>query len=417
MIKKIAEFIRKYQMIEPHDTIAAGISGGADSVCLFFILLEIRKQIPFNLKVVHVNHGIRTDAGGDAEFVRILCEKQGIPFFLVEKDVKKLAKESGRSAEEEGRRVRYEAFAKALWNERGKIAVAHNSNDRAETMLFHLFRGSGLKGLSGIAPVRGNIIRPILCLERREVEAYLKSVSAGWCLDGTNQGDTYRRNRIRHHILPYAEEWVAAGAVEHMGRTAELLREAESYLEAQTQEAMAKCVEVRLRPGKAGEEAPCREIAGEAEKQTDRIWSGEGEFVPRKELFRVDTAYFQEIPPILQKRVILELLKTLSPTGKDISAVHVMDTLELLKREGNRSISLPFGIRAWRQYGNVFLEQGRKVSVLEETMAQKDLPAETRGTAVLGGIEAPTGGGDRVRAPGVVLLGPEIFRTSFVYDL
>ncbi|MDE7008676.1 MAG: tRNA lysidine(34) synthetase TilS, partial [Lachnospiraceae bacterium] len=139
MIKKIAEFIRKYQMIEPHDTIAAGISGGADSVCLFFILLEVRKQIPFNLKVVHVNHGIRTDAGEDAEFVRTLCEKQGIPFLLVEKDVKKLAKESGRSAEEEGRLVRYEAFAKALGNERGKIAVAHNSNDRAETMLFHLF--------------------------------------------------------------------------------------------------------------------------------------------------------------------------------------------------------------------------------------------------------------------------------------
>ncbi len=405
-------------MLRPHEKVVVGVSGGADSVCLFLLLLEYARQVPLSFAAVHVNHGIRREAGEDARFVERLCRERRVPFFLVEEDVRRLAQQEGYSEEDAGRRVRYNAFSNTAKRLGGaKIAVAHNSNDNAETMLFHLFRGSGLKGLSGIAPVRGNIIRPILCLERREVEAYLKSVSAGWCLDGTNQGDAYRRNRIRHHILPYAEEWVAAGAVEHMGRTAELLREAESYLEAQTQEAMAKCVEVRLRPGKAGEEAPCREIAGEAEKQTDRIWSGEGEFVPRKELFRVDTAYFQEIPPILQKRVILELLKTLSPTGKDISAVHVMDTLELLKREGNRSISLPFGIRAWRQYGNVFLEQGRKVSVLEETMAQKDLPAETRGTAVLGGIEAPTGGGDRVRAPGVVLLGPEIFRTSFVYDL
>ena len=349
MLRKILGIIKREELIKAGELVVAGVSGGADSICLLSVLLELKEQLKIQVAAVHVHHGIRgTEADGDERFVRSFCEKRNVPLLVYRRDVPRLAKEQGISEEEAGRRARYECFKKALLEYSGdKVAVAHNQNDNAETVLFHLFRGSGLKGLSGIAPVRGNIIRPILCLERREVEAYLKSVSAG----------------------------------------------------------------------KAGEEAPCREIAGEAEKQTDRIWSGEGEFVPRKELFRVDTAYFQEIPPILQKRVILELLKTLSPTGKDISAVHVMDTLELLKREGNRSISLPFGIRAWRQYGNVFLEQGRKVSVLEETMAQKDLPAETRGTAVLGGIEAPTGGGDRVRAPGVVLLGPEIFRTSFVYDL
>jgi len=177
MIEKVFRYIQKYQMIKEGDTIVAGISGGADSVCLLFVLTEIRKRIPFHLAVVHVNHGIRMEAKEDAEYVRLLCAKQKIPFYLKEADVKVYAKEQGLSEEEAGRIIRYRAFKEVLLKERdnegGKIAVAHNSNDCAETMLFNLFRGTGLKGLIGIKPVKGNIIRPILCLERKEIEEYL----------------------------------------------------------------------------------------------------------------------------------------------------------------------------------------------------------------------------------------------------
>ena len=314
MIKKIAEFIRKYQMIEPHDTIAAGISGGADSVCLFFILLEIRKQIPFNLKVVHVNHGIRTDAGGDAEFVRILCEKQGIPFFLVEKDVKKLAKESGRSAEEEGRRVRYEAFAKALWNERGKIAVAHNSNDRAETMLFHLFRGTGLTGVCGIRPVNGNVIRPLLCFDRTEIEQWLSEKGISYCTDSTNEQDAYTRNRIRHHILPYAEQEICHGAVAHMNRTADELMMAEEYLKRETEKAVERCV-----------------------------LQGEGCIQIRIPAFLLEDEY-------LKGRILLYCIEKAAGSRKDISWVHVMAIKRLFQTNGSKEIDLPYRLKVYKQY-------------------------------------------------------------------
>ena len=253
MIAKVLDYVKKYRMIEEKDTIIAGVSGGADSVCLLFMLLQIREQIPFHLAVVHVNHGIREDAGEDAAYVKELCEKYGLPFYLTEVKLKKYAKEEGLSEEEAGRKIRYRAFEAALKEElalqgiseaenKGKIAVAHNSNDRAETMLFHLFRGTGLTGLSGIKPVNGKIIRPLLCLERREIEEWLDRGDISYRTDSTNVQDIYTRNKIRHHILPYAEEEICRGAVSHMSRAADDLLEAEEYIKKQTFLAKQKCV-------------------------------------------------------------------------------------------------------------------------------------------------------------------------------
>lgn len=144
------------------------------------------------------------------------------------------------SEEEAGRRTRYEAFEKAAkeWGAT-KIAVAHNSNDRSETQLFHLFRGSGIRGLASILPVRDRIIRPLLCLERWEIEKFLQQRGIVYCKDATNEEDDYTRNRIRHHILPYAEQNIVKGCVAHMNQTAELLAETEDYLELQTKKQLA----------------------------------------------------------------------------------------------------------------------------------------------------------------------------------
>ena len=226
-------------MIASGDRIVAGVSGGADSLCLLFLLLKYARRVPFRLCVVHVDHGIRRDAKEDARYVEELCAGEGIPFILRKADVPAFAKAEKCSEEDAGRRIRYEAFREAAEGMGGaKIAVAHNSNDNAETMLFHLFRGSGLKGLCGIAPVREGVIRPILCLDRREAEAYLEERGIVWRTDSTNDGDDYSRNRIRHHILPYAESKLFPGAVERMLRTAEMLQETEAYLEQQTREAL-----------------------------------------------------------------------------------------------------------------------------------------------------------------------------------
>ena len=157
-------------MIAPGEKIVAGVSGGADSVCLLFLLLAYAEKVPLSLTVVHVNHGIRTEAEADARYVEALCGQYGIPCIRVDQDVRKIAEREKCSEEDAGRKARYSAFRQAAAGLGGaRIAVAHNSDDNAETMLFHLFRGTGIKGLGGIAPVRTDgegveIIRPILCL-------------------------------------------------------------------------------------------------------------------------------------------------------------------------------------------------------------------------------------------------------------
>lgn len=310
-------------MIQPGDRLVLGVSGGADSVCLLFVLLEYRKRIPFEMLVVHVNHGIRGDAADeDAAYVEALCREQGLIFRLESADVKGLAVREKCSEEDAGRRLRYKAFRKAAEEFGGtKIAVAHNAGDRAETMLLHLFRGSGLKGLRGIEPVREEIIRPVLCLERREIEEYLRERQISWRTDATNEGDGYTRNRIRHYLLPWAEQEVSGRVVGHMCRTADILSETEEYLRQQTLEALKCC--------------------------TNRVSGFRGEEL------EIDIAGFLAFHPVLRKRMILALGEELSPTGKDISAVHVEEILSLFEREGNRSVSLPFGICFRRRYGTV----------------------------------------------------------------
>ena len=316
--EKVFSYIREHHMLKPGDRVVAGISGGADSVCLLFVLLEWAKVCPLELAIVHVNHGIRKEAGEDAAYVKSLCEAHCLPFYLVEKDVRERAEQEKCSEEEAGRKTRYEAF-EAVAKEIGAdyIAVAHNSNDRSETMLFHLFRGSGIKGLGSIQPVRDNIIRPILCLERKEIEAYLEDRGITYCQDATNATDDYTRNRIRHHILPYAEEHVVQGAIAHMARSAEMLSETEDYLEQQTRMELQRC---------ATENEAGYEISVEA---------------------------YLACHPVLQKRILHTIVKGLSPHQKDISYVHIADLRGLFTKTGNRSVDLPFGIRGKREYDKV----------------------------------------------------------------
>ncbi|MCM1188588.1 MAG: tRNA lysidine(34) synthetase TilS [bacterium] len=346
--EKVFSFLEKNEMVRPGDRLVVGLSGGADSVCLLFLLLEYRRRTAFDIVAVHVNHGLRgTAAEEDARYAEELCRKAEVPFRLVEGDVRALAAAEKCSEEDAGRRLRYRAFREYCRELQGtKIAVAHNADDRAETMLLHLFRGSGLKGLCGIQPVQGDVIRPLLCLERREIEDYLRERNIPWRTDGTNEEDHYTRNRVRHHILPYAEDGISRKAVSHMCKTADILSETEDYLREQTAAARKRCV--------AGETDGGEKSAGE---------KGGG----REE---IEVAAFLELHPAIRKRVLLSVLEELSPTGKDIAAVHVEDILELFEREGNRSICLPFGIRFARQYGSVLFQAEE-----ERDEGEKKLPS------------------------------------------
>ncbi len=244
-------YSRTHQLFAPGDGVVLGVSGGADSVCLLFALYGLARELEIGLYVVHVNHGIRGDAARDAAYVETLCRKLEVPFTLVEEDVGAVARRQGCSTEEAGRQVRYEAFYREM-ERRGaqKIAVAHNAGDRAETMLLNLFRGSGLTGLGSIRPVRERIVRPLLGLERWEIEAYLERRDISWRQDSTNDTDEYTRNRIRRHILPYAEREICSGAAAHLCKAADIFMEIEDYMEEQIRQAGRLCA-AREGPGEA----------------------------------------------------------------------------------------------------------------------------------------------------------------------
>ncbi len=319
---KVFAYCNRHQMFQKGDSVVLGVSGGADSVCLLFVLLAMRRELDLKLHVVHVNHGIRPEAGEDAYYVKMLCETSGVSYYLVEKNIPKLAMEWGMSEEEAGRRVRYEAFETVLKEQKAdKIAVAHNANDRAETMLFHLFRGTGLNGLGSIRPVREQIVRPLLCLEREEIEAYLAEKQVEYRHDSTNDSDDYTRNKIRHHILKYAGQEIVNGCVGNMNRTADILTETENYIEEQVSVARKDCVAT----------------LGIA--------------------YEVDCEKYLKLHGVIQKRLLLHLLKELSPMHKDITATHVEDIHSLFAQESNRCIHLPYGIRGNRQYGQVILQR------------------------------------------------------------
>ena len=367
--KKVFAYIKEHRMLQPGDRVVAGVSGGADSVCLLFLLLEWQKESPLEIAVVHVDHGIRKEAEEDARYVEKLCGEYGIPYFLTRADVRARARREKCSEEEAGRRTRYEAFEQAAeeWKAT-KIAVAHNSNDRSETQLFHLFRGSGIRGLASILPVRDRIIRPLLCLERGEIEEYLNRRGIPYCRDATNEEDDYTRNRIRHHILPYAEQHIATGCVEHMNQTAELLAETEEYLEQQTQKAAEQCIRAMNGPDDEKERAT-----------TDRIG-----------VVYVDVKRFLELHPVIRKRLLYEEVKKLSPGQKDITYRHILELLTLFTQDGNRTICLPFGIRGRREYGEVVLSVdnaerkiSRKLPSMAEQILDLALPAGQAGRIAL----------------------------------
>lgn len=225
---KICAFIKKNNMLSDGDTVILAVSGGADSMCLLHFFKDNSIKMNLNIVCAHVNHGIRgAEADRDEEFVRNYCKENSIPFECARFSVPDVAAETGESLEECGRRLRYEFFASI--NPQAKIATAHNLNDSMETVIFNLARGSSLKGLTGIPAVRGNIIRPVLCLTREEIEKYNQFNGIDYVTDSTNLSDDYARNKIRHNVIPVLSE-INSGFSSVFQSCVSTLADTESYL-------------------------------------------------------------------------------------------------------------------------------------------------------------------------------------------
>lgn len=349
VLQKVKQYITETEMIKSRCTVIAGVSGGPDSMVMLDILRRLQEDYECSLRVVHVNHGIRgKEALRDQKTVQKICEEWKIPYCVYSYDVPRLAAEWKMGSEEAGRKVRRAAFEeekKKCTSSDGeiRIALAHNKNDVAETMLHHLARGSGIRGLAALKPVNGEFIRPVLCLERDEIVDYIKETGIPSVTDSSNLEDDYTRNRIRHHILPLMTEEINAKAVAHMAEASELFRQAEEYFKAKAEEMTAGCA------------------------------GGDGTYLLDKEFFAKET--------ILQNYVVREILERLSGHRNDLTAGHIRQVQKLYENQSGRKISLPYGVEALRCYEGVKLQK-KTEEVSERTEEVQELNME--GTTRLG---------------------------------
>lgn len=320
MYEKVKAYVRKYAMLEQSDHVITGISGGADSVCLLFVLKELQEEYGFKLTGVHVNHCLRGDeADADETFVKELCEREQIALEIYRVNVKQIQSERGISAEEAGREIRREAFADAMHKFAGtKIALAHHMNDCAETVLLNLSRGTGAKGLAGIRPVNGKYIRPLLCVKREEIEVYLGEKGQSFCIDRTNLEDIYTRNRIRNQVIPYLEEHINEKAVEHIQKMAEQMASLSDYLERQTMKAYERCV-------------------------------------VENDFYSLDIKMLLKEDEALRPYIIKKMICRAAGREKDIETVHVRQVEGLLELQTGKRITLPYNLLALRSYDKLII--------------------------------------------------------------
>ncbi len=324
MEQKVRAYIQKHQMLIEGDKIVVGISGGADSVCLLFLLLHWKKEWNLQLQAVHVHHGLRgQQADADEDYVCRLCEEHQVPLRVFHEDVKVYARERGLTEEEAGRLLRRERFVQVK-QEVGasKIALAHHMNDNVETVLWNLSRGSGLQGAGGIRPKNGEWIRPLLCVTRKEIEAYLNEKKMIYCEDETNQEDIYTRNRLRNHVIPYLQEAVNTRAVEHIADAIEQFRMAGEYLKEETERYVRMCVH-----------------------KQGTTW------LLQKEPL-------EQVPKVLQSYVVHEVLGEVAGQKKDLTQVHVRMIQELLEKQVGRICDLPYQMQARRCYEGIEISKG-----------------------------------------------------------
>jgi|LSQX01.3.fsa_nt_gb tRNA(Ile)-lysidine synthase len=329
MLTKASYYIKYYNLIKNGDRILIGVSGGADSVCLLHILFSLYQDTEVVLFVAHVHHGIRgEEADRDEAFVKALCESLKLEYIVYHYDVKSLASKEGLSEEEAGRKVRYEAFVDASKTYKcNKVAIAHNKNDNAETVLFNLFRGSAVRGLTGMDSIitmktdagSVTIIRPLLSITREEIESYLVEHNLPYKNDSTNFSDQYTRNKIRNKVLGYAKDQINTNVVENINNAADHLRETFGFIE--------NCI--------------CERYQAIVNKE-DMSYE-----------YFIHELEHEDI--VIRKGIIRRILGELAGSLRDIEAKHVESILALGKKQVGKMINLPHGMIAIKKYYSIKL--------------------------------------------------------------
>ena len=316
---RFENYMRSLNPQPESETLVAGVSGGADSVCLLLLLSAYARENSCRLVCVHVNHGIRgAEADRDEAYVKELCGRLGnVTFEVFHENITEYAKTAGITVEEAGRARRYELFAEVCEKYGSfRLFVAHNMRDRAETVLFNLFRGSSVAGVSGIRDEIAllnnkeiTIYRPLLNVDRPEILTYLEENNCHYCTDSTNLANDYTRNRIRNLILPEAEK-INAGAVEHICASADDVSEVWDYFSDEAD----RLAKEHLNPG------------------------------------FLDLSGFKDLKPVMQRELVYRLICEACGRKKDIGRKHVLSGVELALGESGKKLDLPYGVVLRKEY-------------------------------------------------------------------
>lgn len=334
LAQKLLHRLQSRGWARPGQRIGVAVSGGADSVALLLLLLELREHLGIVLSVAHFNHKLRGRASdADEEFVAALAARYELPFFVAREDIDSKAKRERANLEDAARRSRYSFFERlARENHLDRVAVAHTADDQGETVLSHILRGTGLSGLGGIHPESGIVFRPLLKFRRLELRAYLRSRRQTWREDATNRDTKRMRARVRRKLVPLLEKEFQPAAVEHLSQLADLAREEDAWLESSAELRLFLCAKENngeWRISLRDLVAPPMQ-AGEVNQAGD-LWS-------------------RRAPEAMSKRMIRLLVKKVKPRSGQLSSVHVDAVLHLAQQpEGGKSLPVPGGVEVRRE--------------------------------------------------------------------
>ena len=323
MKEKVLKTIKKYNLIKSGDKIVLAISGGPDSIFMFDILKELRNKLNFEFVVCHVNHMIREEAIDDETFVKEICKKNNIECYVKRIDVKKYANNNKMGTEEAGRVLRYDFFEEILnKTHSNKIAIAHNKNDKVETIIMNLLRGTGLLGLKGIEPIRDNkYIRPIIEIEREDIEKYCKDKKLNPRIDKTNYENIYTRNKIRNIVLPYIKKEFNPNIIESVNRLSEIATEEDNYLNTITENTYNQML----------------------------IEDKSNELV-------LDLKIFNNQDRVIKKRLVLYIINKIMGTSTGIEKIHIEDIIKLCENNiGNKYLTPNKNIKFFINKGKIFV--------------------------------------------------------------
>ena len=319
--EEVLKTIKTYNLIEKNDKVVIGVSGGPDSICLLHLLYSIKKELGFEIVVAHINHQIRKVADSETEYVKDFCKNLGIECFVKKENITELAKKQKKGTEEAGRQVRYDFFEDvAQKTNSNKIATAHNSNDRAETVILNILRGSGISGLKGIEAMRDNkYIRPLIFTKREKIEEYCQENNLNPKIDESNMENIYNRNKVRNIIIPYIEKEFNKNIIQTINRLSDVATEENEFLQKLTEE------------------------------QYNTISTIENNTII------LDLKKFNHLELVIKRRLILYTINEAIHTTNGIEKVNIDDIIKLCKNNiGNKYLSPIKLIKIYVKKGKIY---------------------------------------------------------------